>query len=196
VDSCGLYLQCQLIRQTHQQPACQHWKTSTDRCTHHSLIIFNNYIDFHSLEREQSCQGEYKGPSPSVLCQYNISHSYMLNVSQSIVFPLIANASPRERALYSSIISQRRMFLLYIFVFFCSHFLLGRRARYYEPMELSSYTSGRRRRITSKIESTQFGHPPTLRAAHKSFKLTRIHNQILELIANSARCCTKRRLDC
>jgi hypothetical protein len=65
--------------------------------------------------------GEYKGLSPSILCQYNISHSSMLNTSQSMVFPSTMNVSPRERALYSSIISQRRMPLLYIFDFFCSH---------------------------------------------------------------------------
>jgi hypothetical protein len=145
---------------------------------HHSLIIFNNYINFQSLEHELTwswCMGEYKGSSPSVLCQYDIFHSYMLNTSQSTVFPLIVNASPWEGALYFSIISQCCMSLLYIFVFFCFLFLLRRRTQYYEPMELSSLTSGQWCRITSTIESTQFSHPPTLQVAHKSFKLTRIH---------------------
>jgi hypothetical protein len=62
------------------------------------------------------------------ICSY-ISSS-MLNTSQAMVFPSTTNVSPRERALYSSIISQCRMSLLYIFAFFCSHFLLGRRARH------------------------------------------------------------------
>jgi hypothetical protein len=66
--------------------------------------------------------GEYNGSSPFVLCQYNIFYLSMLNTSQLIVFPSTTNVSPREQALYSSIISQRRMsfyiYFLYLFSFF------------------------------------------------------------------------------
>ena len=48
----SVHIKCWLIRQTHQQPASQHWKT--DQCTYHSPIIFNHYVNsnFQCLKQQ------------------------------------------------------------------------------------------------------------------------------------------------
>ena len=89
----SVHTKCWLVRQTHQQSASQH--RQTDRCMHHSHIIFNCYVASKVLSSEQSWgMGEWKGPPPSHSLSMIIFFILLwLDTAQLMVLLSMTNAS-------------------------------------------------------------------------------------------------------